>query len=331
MNRGHPQRSLGSKIVEEVLLAALVIFCMPCWIYYMASANPRRPRFRKKVKPPRPRPLPKKRIDIHGRRPVEQPQTCHLFRLPPELRQHIYERTLGGYMVKLRYISADAGRRYVGSSCCMLADFPGEKEVFRLFYDPPYIRDTSATVFSQKVPVALLRTCRQIYQEARPILHQRNTFHFMLQEFPALLFAGLGKYTLPDLRRIHLIDVPDSYRDAPSWEVACPLLRNMRLDHLTCVHLDMDHLPGLDDPFSREFLTIRNLRSFDILWADPSWLDPLHPHQDTVPALEARENIKQAFRELMIGPDADARYQAHLREESTASSSENKTGKAESG
>ncbi|KAJ7159082.1 hypothetical protein C8R43DRAFT_1178993 [Mycena crocata] len=269
---------------------------MPCLLCLMMCFHDCGPQ-----KPPRPRPLPKKRIDIRRRRPIAQFQSCHLLRLPPELRQKIWTLALGGYTIALR--PTHGKRSSIQSSSSALEDFPGEMELL--------FSSKASTTLAQRIPVALLRTCRQIYQEGQPTLHQCNTFYFMVEEFPAVLLAGLGRYSLPDIRRIHIVDISGYYSPAaPSWEVAFPLLRTMRLDHLACVsfsseRLDEHRLAGMDDVFSRELLTIRNLRSLDIQWFGPV---------EASPQQETRDNLQRAFRELMIGPDADTRYEARLQQ-----------------
>ncbi|KAJ7490973.1 hypothetical protein FB451DRAFT_1389717 [Mycena latifolia] len=132
-----------------------------------------------------------------------------------KLRQCIYAVTLGGRVVTLGLV-ASASR--IKSMC----------------HEPADDADNGPTrldVPAEKIPIALLFACRQVYLEALPILHQRNTFHFQVDEFEVVLLAALGRYCLPDIRSVYLCRTYHSF-GVPNWSNVFELLRQMGLHSL---------------------------------------------------------------------------------------------------
>jgi hypothetical protein len=157
------------------------------------------------------------------------------------------------------------------------------------------------------VPIAFVLSCRQVYLEALLILHQRNTFRFLVHEFETVLLAALY---LPDIRSIYL------YHDYttcshPPWSAVVPLLQQMPIERLvfefSLPRLDWTgfspHKGLLDIPWARSVIGIRNLRYLDLFFKDGD--PPEHPLYRSI--------IAQKMRDVMIGPGADERYEELLK------------------
>ncbi|KAJ7490965.1 hypothetical protein FB451DRAFT_628542 [Mycena latifolia] len=249
--------------------------------------------------------LPSTRIDISQRRLKAQPPGSHLLRLPLELRQYIYEFVLGGRVISLKLVTSKLHKHYVVRS---------------KFYEPADVADGSrirlnSDIPGERIPIALLFACRQVYLEALPILHRCNTFYFRAHEFAGIFLAALGRYCLADIRNIYLYR---SYRRrvyhsfVGPWMEAFELLKQMHLDCLIFEFgvdqrdwrdLDLD-MPVLNGWWTRYVVKIRNLRRFDL------WFD----HADASEVPTYRTDVAQKLRDLMIGPKADERYSMLLEE-----------------
>ncbi|KAJ7700740.1 hypothetical protein B0H17DRAFT_1195590 [Mycena rosella] len=249
------------------------------------------------IPPLYPLPLPANHIDISHRPQVSQPTSCYLLRLPVELRHYIYEFALGGRIIALRVAASASHRHCVVRSRC---------------YEPVDDADGSPnrlTSPTDRIPTALLVSCRQVYLEAPPILHKRNTYDFWVHEIEVVVAAALGQYYLEDIRSVYL---RHNYATlpVPPWPTVFPLLQQMRLHRLT-FEFDFQrleftelapHKPVLDSAWGRLALGIRNLRRLELFFknGDP----PEYPVY--------RTNVARRFRQLMIGAEADERYEAFL-------------------
>ncbi|KAJ7184622.1 hypothetical protein C8R46DRAFT_1064657 [Mycena filopes] len=167
-------------------------------------------------------PLPKTRIDIRQLPMVVQPDTCYLLQLPLELRQRIYEDLLGGRLIRIELL-------------------PGEFEgvpasILPSYYTPDDDLARGAVPIDRRVLAAdfispqLLRSCRQVYIEALPVLHQRNTFHLPADHLATVVDGALGSYCLPDIRSVYL-ECNIYPQDGPP-DTVVPLLRRMGLRRL---------------------------------------------------------------------------------------------------
>ncbi|KAJ7269670.1 hypothetical protein C8J57DRAFT_1322704 [Mycena rebaudengoi] len=152
---------------------------------------------------------------------------------------------------------------------------------------------------TDKLPVALLRACRQVYTEALPMLHQRNTFYLNAKDFAPTILAALGQYSLGDIRSVHL-----AYCSRRIWRGRSVflLLPRMGLRSLTIefqeeewmdMYLDIpDH--SVDSPWCQDLLSLPKLQSFDVIFKDHFGAeDPTD-----------REAFKREMRELMMGTPA---------------------------
>ncbi|KAJ6567092.1 hypothetical protein B0H19DRAFT_1374410 [Mycena capillaripes] len=240
-----------------------------------------------------PPPLPSTRVDISERPLSQQPAECTLLRLPPELREYIYEHALGGRLISLFASRAHRGHNIVRSTYYELPDdlYSG---LIRIALAP-----------TDRIFIALLLSCRQVYLEALPIMHRRNTFHFLVHEFEVIVLSALGGYCLADIQSVYL---SHNYRTmyVPPWATVFPLLHRMRLRDLTFEfdfrRLEWTEITPQRDVFNtawgRSVLGVRNLRAFGLFFKNG---DPLE-----YPVY--RTNIAERFRQLMVEPGADERY-----------------------
>ncbi|KAJ7308549.1 hypothetical protein DFH08DRAFT_900200 [Mycena albidolilacea] len=292
----------AAKLTKSYILHAL---CSP----YLALLNRRRWRLKRPtrrrsthMKGPYLTPLPTDRIDIlnQSRPMVAQPSTCRLLRLPPELRELIFEIAVGNRLVHIKRVPVGYDGRSIYASFYVRPEKPDTPNSLRML-DP-----------ADDIPVALLLVCRAVYVEVFPIILRQNTFFFCLRDFPHIIQCGLGQYCLTELRSIHL--GKDDW-SSPSWDVAFKILHRMRLDSLA-LEFDANAAAYLT-PVSfanencRRLLAIRHLRNLDIFFLEP------HPHA----VHPESDQITKAFRDLMIGPEADEKYEAFLLAGSTTAES----------
>ncbi|KAJ6606079.1 hypothetical protein DFH09DRAFT_1119241 [Mycena vulgaris] len=223
--------------------------------------------------------------------------SCYFMSLPLELRHCIYELALGGRVISLTLVASELDG-LVQSACYEPVDDPDSANKL----DVP----------ADRITVALLLSCRQVYLEALPIMHQRNTFHFYSHEFKPVVLIALGHYCLPDIRSVYLLHSHYKGIYAPNWTEVADLLSQMRLESLA-FEFKVDrvdwapvelHKPVLDGWWSSRVVKIRNLRRFDILFTDG----------DLPKCPTYRTDAVQRFRDLMIGPRADERYRTLLEE-----------------
>ncbi|KAJ7780174.1 hypothetical protein DFH07DRAFT_794067 [Mycena maculata] len=282
------------RVAEFATLYSLVAICSPClFLWCITGGKRRRSSVRELFVLPYPCPLPTDRIDICQNKPVEQLPACHFLHLPAELRYLIFEMAVGHRFVHLQLEPNRCINELVVRATCYM---PSE--------DPH--RPNSMLVPADNIPVALLLSCRQVYLEALPIMHQKNTYHFHLEDFHPAIQYGLGQYCLPNIRSIYLYH---SYPERPrtrSWDPTFRILQQMRLDALTLEFeiLEWTELHprtfSVDSAWCRSLLAIRGLRILDIFFRSGNPPDrPMY-----------RETVVQTLRELMIGAEADVKYKA---------------------
>ncbi|KAJ7700729.1 hypothetical protein B0H17DRAFT_1046455 [Mycena rosella] len=257
--------------------------------------KPRRAREpERKPWPANPPPLASNRIDIGQRSLKQQPRRCLLLALPAELRQSIYEQALGGRVISLTLVASRtaSGARHnrVQSACFEPVDEADD-------------RPNKLDVPADSIPVALLLSCRQIYLEALPVLHQQNTFHFRMHELEAVAHAGLGRYCLMDIHSIYLV-YSDRRYGWHNWIKMGAVLQQMRTEHLAFefefarslqAGLHRGYVTELEGWWGYAVATIWTLRRFELFFTDG---DP-----PTEPLY--RTKVVQRLRELM---EADKRY-----------------------
>ncbi|KAJ7036540.1 hypothetical protein C8F04DRAFT_472319 [Mycena alexandri] len=240
---------------------------------------------------PYPSPLPTKRIDIGQRRAIEQPASCRLLHLPVELRRIIFEFAVGNRLVRMEMVPNERLDALMIQTTC---------------YRPSDVPDVRNNLLApaDRIPIALLFVCRSVYREVLPIIHQRNTFYFDVEDFQPALQAALGQYCLKDIRSLYLYH---SYPNRPlmrRWDSAFATLQQL---HLETLNLEFEilewtevhpHTFSVDNAWCRGLLAIRKLRSLSIFFRNGNPADcPRH-----------REAVTQTLHDLMIGPGADERY-----------------------
>ncbi|KAJ7303766.1 hypothetical protein DFH08DRAFT_903459 [Mycena albidolilacea] len=266
-----------------------VILCCPCLCAIFVCGGVGGKCGGKHVLPtlPDPLPFPTPRIDIQHLPVKEQPQSCYLLsKLPLELRQCIFEQVLGGRLIDLLVVdAASKGWRMVWSRCYVLVDNLAHARTRNI---PPATAD--------QLSPALLRSCRQIYAEALPILHQRNTFSFCASHLEMLVRYGLGEYCLPDIRSVYVYELRPS--SASGWKDVFVVLHRMGLERVAFelkAEPEMEELdPRIEYSWARRVLKLRNLRRLELWLYYGAGEDP---------------ELVERLRGLMIGPGADGRYQ----------------------
>ncbi|KAJ7114127.1 hypothetical protein C8R44DRAFT_984662 [Mycena epipterygia] len=294
-----PSANAILRAAEHAGLYLLLVLCSPCLCLRFVT---RRRGWRgcggvmEPIVLPYPSPLSTIRIDIgRDQPPIEQPRTCHLLHLPAELRDLILEMAVGNRLVHLDMVPNQEIDALIMQSTC---------------YAPSEEPDTPnpLLIAADKIPVALLLSCRQVYLEALPIMHQRNTFYFYLKDFQSTIQCSLGEYCLPNIR-LHDRGV----QTIMPWEHAFLTLQQMRLTALTLEFSRGLHWTKLQpNIFSvdnachwcRSLLAIRGLRNLDIFSRYRNPYGPGHPMY--------RETVIQTLHELMIGLEADEKYKALL-------------------
>lgn len=246
--------------------------------------------------PPNPPPLPATRIEI--RQPLaEQPQCSHLLNLPLELRECIYEHVLSGRLISLQLVGSQHDEHCVVRSRYY-------RPVDDLSHGP-----TRGILPAERISPALLLSCRQVYAEALPILHQRNTFHFWASQLEVVVGSALGEYCLPDIRSVYIYhDNVWAVHETRPWKDVFPILQQMSLGRVAfefatepeLAELD-PYVAVLDDSWARGVLGLRNLQRFEL------WIH--NPREHLVD-----KTLLTKLRQLMIGPGADERYRIFLKE-----------------
>ncbi|KAJ7233095.1 hypothetical protein C8J57DRAFT_170241 [Mycena rebaudengoi] len=266
-----------------VVVYALVGLCLPCFLCWDAVET-------RRATLPDPRPLPIKRIDIHQNQITAQSPRCHLLRLPAELRELIFEMALGRRIVQILLVPQLRRRRRVIRTKCYRS-----AEQLNTAAD-----DLGAPRQTDMLPVALLRACRQVYVEALPILHQRNTFYFNAKDFRPAILGALGEYSFGNIRSVHLTRC--SFRIWLGRSVFS-LLPRMGLRSLTIEFQEDEWMAmlyadtpqadcSLDSQWCQDLLSLPKLQRFDVIFKDSFGAeDPTD-----------REAFKQQLRELMTGP-----------------------------
>ncbi|KAF7359062.1 hypothetical protein MSAN_01247200 [Mycena sanguinolenta] len=307
VNLLHPKNSLlclmhkyartAAKTIGFVLDACAVVLLCPCFCGVFLLRGPRKRRTCViRSYPGLRRSRPKTRIDLQRLAPAEQPQNCFLLKLPLEVRQHIYEHALGGRVLHVQFVGPK-----VRSTCYQLVDHPS--------VNPQRLDERTDSILTP-----LLRSCRQVYLEAQPILLQRNTLYFSVLQLQIAILEGIGMHSLPDIRSIYLYH---NYRTSvfvPPWHAVFPLLQQMHLTHLV-FHFELETLFAnigswagsrvdiLEQTWLPRVLSIRNLNQFGLFFEDGG-----APEKSL-----CRENIAEGMRQLMLGTQADEKYMKFLQ------------------
>ncbi|KAJ6500813.1 hypothetical protein C8R45DRAFT_1092877 [Mycena sanguinolenta] len=223
------------------------------------------------------------------------PQNCFLLKLPLEVRQRIYEQALGGRVLHIQFV----GPYQVRSTCYQPVDHPS--------VNPQRLNDRTDGILTP-----LLRSCRQVYLEAQPILFQLNTLYFSVLELE--MAEGVGLHFLRDIRSVYLYHNYRTSAFVPPWHAVFPLLQQMHLTRLV-FHFELEtsfanvgnwvgsRVDILERTWVPGVLSIRNLNQFGLFFEDGK-----APEKSL-----CRANIAEEMRQLMIGTRADENYRKFLQ------------------
>ena len=174
-----------------------------------------------------------------------------LLQLPPEIKDQIYEFCIAGETIHI--FEAWSGEKVmINRICCAEIS---EREAERVLEDPtpiasrdkkdPDIQEvhdrhiacgTTTNVFCSN-KLALLRSCRQIYLEAREVLYFRNTFSFFTPNTCLRFYLSLQRLKQQQIRQIHLKIFPWDYSDLKDWNT---IIRLMVEGQLGIKHVSLD-------------------------------------------------------------------------------------------
>ncbi|KAJ6500840.1 hypothetical protein C8R45DRAFT_979313 [Mycena sanguinolenta] len=293
-----------------------IVLCCPCVVYLFVSGwSPcgtcriqERERKRRRNHPPvpprflpDPPPLPSPRIDIRMLPVAEHPESCYFFKLPLELRKRIYEQVFVGRIITLQVAAGWQNQNHsvIRSHCYLPSD--------DLAHGP-----TRGILPAKRISVALLRSCRQVYSEALPMLHQRNTWHIWASQLEPVVRCGLGEYSLPDIHSVYIY-YPSDVHAWPCKEFNKAVFAMLRRMNLRRVAFELEQEPEIEldfrdvDSWGRCLLGLANLERFELWFNHVSARDPEAPENSP-----DKRYLAAKLRKLMIGPGADERKRIFL-------------------
>ncbi|KAL8677903.1 MAG: hypothetical protein Q9186_005714 [Xanthomendoza sp. 1 TL-2023] len=144
--------------------------------------------------------------------PSSQSDSRFLARLPLEIRQEIYNYIVGGNLVHV--VRKGQHLAHVRCKHCWESDFQRD---CRRYASNTCHSAAPSMGFTANGNIALLRTCRQVYSEALPIMYSHNTFDFDHQDLFLLFSRSLLPQRLMGIRMLHLY--------CKEWELRRPFLR----------------------------------------------------------------------------------------------------------
>ena len=170
-----------------------------------------------------------------------------------------------------------------------------------------------------KLPLAFLRTCRQVYHEARNAIYTANIFEIGKARVGGLFLQRISNYSLT-LRSVHL-NIRVSTRDVErQWDntllelaTNCKTLQNLYMDIKDNLRNDLDYKTLQYGPavgkraFLRGLLQLKKLplKTLEI------WVDEGHPHHhhplvkvnDYSWMLDQRREWAQSMKSAILGKD----------------------------
>ncbi len=266
---------------DRVVEPCLAIILCPCIVVIgvvsLIGHNIRSNRAYKNTRPVPPKPLPRKRRALsQSLFDWTASPKCHLLnRLPPEIRLEIYKYVLGGNVLHLVQ-----GKRRISHVRCRASS---ETDFVRS------CRPAAANTGSELLPgstsnanLALLRTCRRVYQEAIDVLYASNTFDvddprtllYLAQTIRPQRLASITKlhiycpiqcvFWFPHDQNVSLWEPP---YDVTTWELFWHVIaaRMPRLAELSiCLGVGYSFPPlEVSDIWVRPLLAVRGLKKFD--------------------------------------------------------------------
>ncbi|KAJ7261861.1 hypothetical protein C8J57DRAFT_459340 [Mycena rebaudengoi] len=237
-------------------------------------------------------------------RPTPPPRKTH--RYPPEsnrgpdpslsftspsrraARAH-FEMALGRRAVQISLVPHSRRRRVIRTKCYWSAE---ETNTYTA------VDNLGGSSQTDRLPVAFLRSCRQVYLEALVILHQRNTYYFDVREFSPAVLGALGEYSFGDIHNVHLTHCtllmwPRSsvFSLLARMGLRCLTVEFQEEEWMGILHLDTPDY-SVSSPWCQNLLPLPKLQKFDVIFKDRfGAVDPAD-----------REAFKQQMRELIMGP-----------------------------
>ncbi|KAJ6578126.1 hypothetical protein B0H19DRAFT_1062663 [Mycena capillaripes] len=238
--------------------------------------------------PPYPPSLPTNRIEIRQLPVADQPQSCHLLKLPLEVREYIYEHAPGGRSITIQIIGSQYKQFGVIESDFYLPDDD-------LAYGP-----IKGILPAERLITSLLLSCRG-----------RNTFYIWATNLEAVVRCGLGYYCLPDIRSVYIYH--SNMSRCFSWEDVFAILHQMSLERVAFNFAAEPEFTApdiyralLDGAWGRGVLGLRTLRRFE-LWFSPN--EGMGSPED----LTCKKELVEKLQWLMMA-GADERYRLLLEE-----------------
>ncbi|KAF7313358.1 hypothetical protein HMN09_00491500 [Mycena chlorophos] len=291
-------KSVSQRALRVLQVALVFTILGPC-ILFQWGVRGGRGCVRKSPPIVYPPPLPTKRVDISKTPPATPAKDCHILNLPQELRLMILEDLLGGRIMELWPVAN-------GSKPCRISS-------------AGLTTNSDGSLARTKYPgIAILKTCRQLYLEGLPIWHRKNTYYFDMSDFPQLFLAALGLYCISNIRHLYLVVSSDSLRYDGDPERAVGLLHMMQLETL---HINFELLfrfdevvkfMALDGDWAPGILAIRGLRAFEVRL--PERVRALEQYPWETEQVQLATQLVADYRALMVGPKAEEKYLAFLKD-----------------
>ena len=273
---------MTSKLPLPALLEALFyLFCSPCCLWACIQDAVHGIKEERREVASWPKKLPKKRRDLSiVRYPTRRTSNKTSFLdLPFELREIIYKDILGGNLIHIRHIPWE---KRLGHWHC---------DYSRPAHDTHTYGDTPSNIkpfINGKL--ALLKTCRQVYNEAIKILYRENTFAFCGSSSMDVFAAFINTTTsqrLANIKSLYINMRADVFKSTrrtinlrqrtkyqhvklwdPQWIWQWDII-GTRMTGLRIINLKLERMHNvyfsLDEGWVKPLLGVKNIDSFSLV------------------------------------------------------------------
>ncbi|CAD6579068.1 MAG: hypothetical protein ASARMPRED_008944 [Alectoria sarmentosa] len=182
-----------------------------------------------------------------------------LLKLPPEIKDQIYELVCGGQFLHVNHCWTENELRFTYDICHAQLSEQAAEELFHAettakwfvsAVEPRHSECYNSKEHLGNLSTDFLRTCRQVYTEARHIPYATNTFSFIktrtLEYFTNYLKnSGHGHHL--EIRRVHLDVVAQDFQDERFWKLAIAdcLVPRLPAVHRLSINLDQWYEAGV--------------------------------------------------------------------------------------